>query len=150
PGERDLRHGYAALLRRCLERPEQRQVLLEVSFLKPRMGVTAVARNEIVAFGKAAAEETAAERRVGDKADAELLERRQDLVRDVAGPQRIFGLDRGDRMGLVGTANGFCAGLAQAEMADLALLHEPRHGPDRLLDRHVGVDAMDVIEIDRL
>src|SRR5215467_8277522 len=35
-------------------------------------------------------------------------------------------------------------------MTDLALLDKPRHGADRLLDRHVGIDAVDVIEIDHL
>src|SRR5262245_16356115 len=51
-------------------------------------------------------------------------------------------------MSLVGAPDGVGPGLAQAEMADLALLNESRHGADRVLDRHVGIDAMDVIEID--
>ena len=88
--------------------------------------------------------------RVGDEADAELAQRRQDLGFDVARPQRIFGLDRGERMGLVGAADGVGAGLAQAEVAHLALLDQPRHGADRVLDRHVGIDAVEVIEIDDL
>src|SRR5439155_15746363 len=54
------------------------------------------------------------------------------------------------RVGLMGAADGIGAGLAQAEVAHLALLHEPRHGADRVLDRHSGVDAVDVIEVDRL
>src|SRR5215467_9491094 len=50
----------------------------------------------------------------------------------------------------MGAPDGVGAGLAEAEMADLALLDEPRHGADGVLDRHVRVDAMDVIEIDHL
>ena len=45
-----------------------------------------------------AGEEAAAERAVGHEADAELAADRQDVVLDVALPQRIFGLQRGDRM----------------------------------------------------
>src|SRR3977135_2935290 len=96
PGARDLRHGHAALLRSRLERPKQRQVLLEVAFLETWMGRAGVARNEIVTLAKAAAQEAAAERRVGDEPDAELFQSRQDLVLDVARPQRIFSLDRRD------------------------------------------------------
>src|SRR5712692_5461091 len=36
------------------------------------------------------------------------------------------------------------------DVADLARLHEPRHRADRLLDRHVGVDAVQVVEVDGL
>lgn len=38
--------------------------------------------------------------------------------------------------------------LGQAEEPDLALLHQPGHGPDRLLDRRVGIDAVEVVEVD--
>src|SRR5690349_13344099 len=38
--------------------------------------------------------------------------------------------------------------LAEAEVAHLPLLHELRHRPDGLLDRHVVVDAMLIIEVD--
>src|SRR5262245_34391188 len=79
PGECDLRHGDAALLRRRLERPEQREVLLEVALLEARMGVAAVACDEVVALGKGAAEEAAPERRIGHEADAELFQGWQDL-----------------------------------------------------------------------
>src|SRR5215207_8329191 len=37
---------------------------------------------------------------------------------------------------------------AQAEITNLALPNEPGHGSDGIFNRHVRVDAMDVIEID--
>src|SRR5262249_8153602 len=40
--------------------------------------------------------------------------------------------------------------LAEAEVADLALRNEPRHGADGVLDRHARIDAVDVIKIDHL
>src|SRR5882672_7692041 len=39
-------------------------------------------------------------------------------------------------------------GLADAEMAYLALAHEIAHRTDRVLDRHIRVDPVDVIKID--
>ncbi len=53
-------------------------------------------------------------------------------------------------MGLVGAADGVGAGLAKAEVAHLALFHQPRHGADGVLDRHGRVDAVDVIKVDDL
>ena len=57
---------------------------------------------------------------------------------------------RGQRMRLVGAADGARAGLAEAEVADLALLHEAGHGADRVFDRHVRIDAVDIIEVDHI
>ncbi len=88
--------------------------------------------------------------RIGDEADAELAHGRQDLRLDVAAPQRVFGLQRGEGMGGVGAAYGVRARLAYAEMAHLAGLDQPRHGADRLLDRHVRVDAVEIVEVDHL
>src|SRR5215218_8992417 len=48
----------------------------------------------------------------------------------------------------VAAAEGLGGGLAQADVADLALLHELPHGADRLLDRRVRVHAMQVIKVD--
>ena len=48
----------------------------------------------------------------------------------------------------MGAADGVGAGLAQAEIAHLALLDQARHGADGILDRHVGIDTVDVIEVD--
>src|SRR3954471_23851622 len=40
------------------------------------------------------------------------------------------------------------ASLAEAEVSHLALLNEAGHSANGVLDRHVGIDAVDVIEID--
>ncbi len=62
----------------------------------------------------------------------------QDLVLDVALPERIFGLERGDRMDRGGAPDRLGRGLGEADVADLALLHQLGHAADRLLDRHVA------------
>src|SRR5712692_2424595 len=53
-------------------------------------------------------------------------------------------------MNAVGAANGFRASLAETEKADLAVLHQPRHGAHRLFDRHGWIDAVLIIQIDHL
>ncbi len=66
----------------------------------------------------------------------------------VAGPQRVLGLERGDRMGRVRAANGLGRRLGQPEEAHLAGLHQLAHRPHRLLDRRLGVHAVLVEEVD--
>src|SRR6266403_766170 len=46
------------------------------------------------------------ERAPGHEADAQFLAERQHLLLRVAGPQRVFALDRGDRLDGMGAANG--------------------------------------------
>jgi hypothetical protein len=65
-----------------------------------------------------------AERAEGKHADAKLFERRNDLVRGLARPERVFALRRRGWLHGVGAANGFRAGLRQAEEANLALLDQ--------------------------
>src|SRR5205814_2876411 len=107
-----------------------------------------IVRGDVVDLLDVSGEEAAAERRVGDKADAELAARRQDLVLDVARPQRIFGLQRGDRMDRGGALERLRPGLREAEIAYLAGFDQPRHRAHRLLDRHLRIDAVQVVEVD--
>src|SRR5205814_5594363 len=76
----------------------QLQVLLEIARTEARLLAPDIVRGDVVDLLDVSGEEAAAERRVRDKADAELAACGQDLVLDVARPQRIFGLQRGDRV----------------------------------------------------
>ena len=72
---------------------------------------------------------------------------RQDLRLDVARPERVLGLQRCDRLNRVRAAQRGGRSLAQAKVARLALAHQLRHRPDRLLDRRPRVDPVQVIEV---
>ena len=48
----------------------------------------------------------------------------------------------------MGAAQNVGLGLRQAEMAHLALLDQPRHRAHRVLHRHLGIDPVQVIEVD--
>ena len=95
-------------------------------------------------------EKAAPERRVRHEADAELAAGRQDLALDIAAPQRVLGLDAGDGMHLAGAPDRRRAGLRELQVAHLALLDEPFHGPDRVLDRHRPVHAVHAVDVDHV
>lgn len=67
-------------------------------------------------FGSAG-EEAAAEGRVGDEADAEFLQEREQLL-DVAFEERVLGLQHRDRLDGVRAADGFRPCFAESEVAD--------------------------------
>ena len=98
PREREL--GRRALLppRDLLDVRHQVEVLLEVVALEARGVPAVVVGREVVEGAEPAGEEAAAQRAVGDEADAELAAERQDLVLGVARPERVLGLERGDRV----------------------------------------------------
>src|SRR5439155_706714 len=98
PRERDLRGGAA--LRGCelLDSLDQLEVLLEVLALEARVVAPEIAFLEVVGRADPPGEEAAAKRAVGDEADAELADRRQDLILDVPAPERVLGLQGGDRV----------------------------------------------------
>ena len=103
---------------------------------------------EVVGRGDGAGQEAAPERGVGHQADAELAQDRQDLVLDVPGPQRVLGLQGGDRVHGVRPADGVGRRLGQPEVPDLAGGDQLGHRADGLLDRHRLVDPVLVVEVD--
>src|SRR6476646_12169831 len=46
--------------------------------------------------------------------------------------------------------DGLRRGFGEAEVEDFSLVLEARHLPDRILDWHIGIDAVLIIEIDRI
>src|SRR5439155_799857 len=95
-----------------------------------------------------AREKAPPERAVRHEADAQRSAGGQNVVFRVATPERVLRLERADRVRRVGPPNGRRRGLRQAEVADLAGAHQLRHGADRVLDRHLGVHAVLVVQVD--
>ncbi len=63
-----------------------------------RMGAATVSLDQVAGLADGASQKTAAERRIGDEADTQFPAGRQDFRLDVARPQRILGLETGQRM----------------------------------------------------
>jgi hypothetical protein len=87
PGERELRQSAVLCRGMRLQLLDQCKVAAQIIALKPRHVAPCVADAQSADIADLAGQETAAERAVGDKADAKLLTERQDLGFDVAGPQ---------------------------------------------------------------
>ena len=93
-------------------------------------------------------EEALAQRAERDEADAEFLERRQDLRLRLPPPQRVLALEGRDRLDRVRAADRLHARLGQAEVLHLALPDQLLHRAGHVLDRHVRVDAVLVEQVD--
>src|SRR5262249_49837580 len=98
PRERELR-GPAALLRgELLHAADEVEVLLEVVALEARRHPPVVVGREVLEALDLPGEEAASERAVRHEPDPELPARGEDAVFRIAAPERVLGLDGGDRV----------------------------------------------------
>ena len=95
-----------------------------------------------------AGEEAAGEDAVGGDADPELAAGGEDLLLDSAREERVLDLQVGDRVHRVRATNRLRPDLGEADVADVARLHQLRDRADGLLDRHVGEDAAGPVDVD--
>src|SRR5215211_4560650 len=92
PGERELARCHGTLHGELADPVDELQVAGEVRVAEARVVAPRVALVEVVRLPEPAGEEAAAEWRVGDEADPELADGRQDLGLDVTRPERELGL----------------------------------------------------------
>ena len=97
PGQRHLRRCGARLGGDGLDLIDDVQVALEVLAREARVGFAPVIVRELIGRADLPGEETVAERRLGDEADAQLAQQRQEPSFRIAGPEGAFSLQRGDR-----------------------------------------------------
>jgi len=95
-----------------------------------------------------AREEALAQRAVGNEADSEFLEGRKYLLLGLPPPQRIFALDRGDRLDCMSTTDCLYARLGKSEVFHLAFPDEVLHRAGDVFDRNVRVHTVLIEEID--
>jgi hypothetical protein len=129
PGQRHLRRCGARLGGDLLDLIDDAQIALEVLADEARIGFAPVAVGELLGRADLPGEETVAERRVGNEADAQLAKQRQQLGFRIAGPEGVFSLQRGDRVNGVSAADCGGAGLGKADVADLTLGDQLGQGP---------------------
>jgi chorismate mutase len=107
PGDRDLGTRHPLLGCDFAEHLDQRLVRLSSLRREARNDVAEVGAVERRVLVDRAREEALAERAEGDEVDAELLERRQDLLLGLSPPQRIYALEGSDRLNGMGAPDGF-------------------------------------------
>src|SRR5581483_5697910 len=98
PGERQLRRRAVLFPGDGFDAAHEIEVALKIFSLKARVGAAPVVRRQVLLASDGAGEKTAAERAVGDKADAERAHGGQDIFFRLAAPERILRLERRDRM----------------------------------------------------
>src|SRR5512143_134098 len=150
PRERDLA-GRDTLLRG--ERAHHRgsaYVRVEILTRKARIAPAVVALRILLRALRRAGQESAAERTERHEPDAELPQGGDDARLEVPFPERVLALQSRNRGDRVCTADRLFARLGQAEEPYLALGDELGHRTDHVLDRHHGIDAVLVQEVDVL
>lgn len=150
PGQRQLRRRHPLLGGKPLERCDEGGVGLKIFRLEARHLPAEIVGGEIVGLADRPRQEAAAERAVGHETDAEFAAGGKHVLFGIAGPERIFTLQRCDRMDRLRPADGGAAGFREAERANFAFPHQLGHDADSLLDRHVGVDPVLVEQVDGL
>ncbi len=150
PRERELRQGAMVSRRDLAKRDQQRLVSGKIFRLeaRPRDGCSDVVFSDVGYVAAPAGEELPRQRRERYERDAKLGAACENLLLGRARPQRVLGLHRGDRMHRVRAAQAVGADLGQADGADLALFDQARQRADAFLDRHVGIDAVQVVKVD--
>src|SRR3546814_12085875 len=103
------------LVRYRADRIDDREVGGEILVRIAGVIAAPVALGKLVAAAHRAREEAAAERRIGDEADAMLAADGKDFVLHIAFPDRLFALQRGVRRGIRGTAPRFGPGFQKRE-----------------------------------
>lgn len=108
PGQRELGDGDAPGRGQLAKSLHGFDVLLEVAGLPARIGLAEVGGVVLCCGLRGTGDEAAAEGRIGDEADAELLKDREELL-DVALEERVLGLQDRDRLDGVRLADGLRA-----------------------------------------
>src|SRR5207237_7960792 len=105
PRQRELRRRDAFFRGDFFNALDDGDVALEIAVLETWILAAIVIRLECVGRFDLAAQKSAADRRVGNEADAELARRRQDVVLRIARPKRVLALKCRDRMNGVSASN---------------------------------------------
>jgi hypothetical protein len=148
PGQRHLRRCGARLGGDGLDLIDDTQVALEVLAGQARVGLAPVVVGKLLERADLPSEETVAERRVGNEADAQLTQQRQQFGFRIASPEGVFSLQRGERVHGVSATDYGGAGLGHSDVVDLARGDQLGQDTDGVLDWGVRVDTVLVVQID--
>src|SRR5215467_11482037 len=109
PRQRQLRRCGPFFSRDLLELRKQRDVSFEISWLESWMAVAAIALGQILGAMHDAGEEAAPERRIGHEAHIEITTGLNIAPLRIAGPKRVFHLQRANRINFPRPLDRVCA-----------------------------------------
>ncbi len=148
PGQGELGRAAALFVGLGFDPLHELEVPLEVLTLEARMKQPLVDGFKLLGAGNLAGEKAAPERAESHEAHAQLAAGSEHRALRVAAPERVFGLQRSDRMDRMCPPQGGRRDLREAQVTNLALRHQLRHGPDRVLDGNLEVDSVQIIKVD--
>src|SRR2546425_7069671 len=150
PGERELGRGGALLPRDLFDPAHETEIVLEIALLEARMLTASVVFRHVPGLLDSRAQEATPDGRVGDEGDAELAARGDCILGGLAIEQRVLALHGADGVDGLRAPDGLGRRLRQPEKADLAALDEARHATHGVLDGHLRIDPVLVVEVDHV
>src|SRR2546426_7060571 len=150
PGERNLGRCCLFLFCDAAEQINQGLVRLERFRSETREGAAEVGAIEGRFLVHLPREKTLAQRAVRHEADSEFLQGRYHFLLRGSRPQRVFALERSDRLDLVRATDRLHSRFGKAEALDLTLLNHLPYSSGHVLDRHVQINPVLIEEVDFL
>ena len=149
PGERDLSGCRLLSCSDLAKQIDQGLFALRASGVKRGNVFRKSVLSNFVVVVDLSGEESLAQRAERDEPDPEFLEHRQcTSASGLSRPQRVFALQCCDRLDRMGAADRLRSRFRKAEVLHLAFLDEFLHRSRHIFDRHVGIDAVLIEEID--
>src|SRR5437588_2357839 len=124
PRERDLSRCRLLSFRDLAEQIDERLIRLESVRREAGQGAAEIGAIELRVFVNLSREKAFTQGAVRDKADSEFLERRYHFPFRSPCPQRVFALERSQRLDCMRAADGLHACFGKAKVLDLACLDQ--------------------------
>src|SRR5262245_13482103 len=150
PGERYLSRRRLLPFRDLAEQINQGLIRFPGLRREAREGVAEVGTVERSVFADLSREEAPTQRAIWNEADSEFLEGRQRFRFRDSLPQRIFALDRSDRLDCVRATNRLRSRFRKTEMLNLTFLNQRLHCSRHIFNWHVRINTVLIKQIDDL
>src|SRR5439155_27305023 len=150
PCERDLSGCRFLPFRDAAKQINQGLIHLPSLRCEARDAAAEVGTGERSAFVDFPSEESLSKRTVRNEADPQFLERWQYFGFMAFPPERVFALDRSNRLNCVRPADGLRCCFGKAEVLHFALLNQILHRSRYVFDRHFRVNTVLIKQIDRV
>ena len=128
PDQGELRRSHVFTFRPFFVQTNQCHILLHRFGGETWQNRSAIRQGETTVFVERSGQEPASQQRVGDKTDAEFLQRRKNLGFRFAPPDRIFALDRRKRLNRMAASNGFRARFGPPPTQNFSFTNQLSHG----------------------
>src|SRR5208283_2096951 len=134
--------------RKSAKQIHHRLIRFPVLCREARHDVAEIAFVELRIFADLSGKEAFAKRTEWNEPDPEFRQRRQHFLFRFSPPQRVFALQCGDGLDFVCATNRLDPCFRKSEVLHLSLLNQLLHGSGDFFDRHVGVNAVLIVQID--